>query len=197
LCLQAVRNIIDVEGVFDILIAPRSPTLSYTQRLEKQVATLEAALKKASQDTASLAGSSISDVPGIEAVTPVASTPSGSLIEEAVHGVDENGRKSLHGSTSLFELPGGSRVSANARNDAPEQELAARRASLLNNAWRERAFERLADIPVWQGTFGSIRCDLADSYTGALSLASGFALLLDPATFQFWYVMINIRSENY
>lgn len=112
------------------------------------MANLEAALKRATQDTASIAGSVTSDVPGIEAATPVASTPTSSLVEAAVYGVDENGRKSLHGSTSLFELPGSSRTSAAARNGAPEQEQAARRASLLNNAWRERAFERLAEIPV-------------------------------------------------
>jgi hypothetical protein len=93
-------------------------------------------------------GSSMSDVPTLEPETPIASTPATSLVEESVYGVDENGRKSLHGSTSLFEVPAKSQNSASARAGAHEQELAAKKASLLNNAWRERAFERLADIPV-------------------------------------------------
>jgi len=116
--------------------------------LEKQVANLEAALRQATQVSASVSISSTSDLPTIEAATPVASTPASSLIEEAVHGVDENGRKSLHGSTSLFELPVSSRSSAATQDSVQDQELSARRASLLNNAWRERAFERLAEIPV-------------------------------------------------
>lgn len=142
------KKLIPLWACDHILITISSPTLSYTQRLEKQVANLEAALAKATKDAAGVVAAAGSDVSAPESATPVASTPAISLSEEAMHGVDENGRKSLHGSTSLFELPGKSRSSTSTLPGAHEEELAARKASLLNNAWRERAFERLADTPV-------------------------------------------------
>jgi len=146
------------------------------------VANLEAALRQATQVSASVSTSSTFDHPTIEAVTPVASTPASSLIEEAVHGVDENGRKSLHGSTSLFELPVSSRTSAAAQASVQDQEQSARRASLLNSAWRERAFERLAEIPVIKASCAQMRDKMSDKYTGTVSIASRFAFLLDSAT---------------
>jgi hypothetical protein len=61
--------------------------------------------------------------------------------------IDNDTRVSLNESISLFQLPGSIRTLALA-NDQAEQELAAGKQSLVNNAWRERAYERLADIPV-------------------------------------------------
>lgn len=53
----------------------------------------------------------------------------------------------LHGTTSLFRLPSNTVVSS-AVHDQVDRDIIANRESLLNNAWRERAFEKLADIPV-------------------------------------------------
>jgi hypothetical protein len=63
--------------------------------------------------------------------------------------VEEDGRVSFHGSTSLFQLPGSIRAHT-AEHTQPDQEMAAKKESLVNSAWRERAFEKLADTPVGQ-----------------------------------------------
>ncbi|KAF2709269.1 hypothetical protein K504DRAFT_525798 [Pleomassaria siparia CBS 279.74] len=60
--------------------------------------------------------------------------------------VEEDGRVSFHGSTSLFQLPGSIRVSATEHAQA-DQEMAAKKETLVNSAWRERAYEKLADTP--------------------------------------------------
>jgi hypothetical protein len=63
--------------------------------------------------------------------------------------IDKDARVSLNESISLFQLPGSIRTLALANHQA-EQEIAAGKESLVNSAWRERAYERLADIPVRQ-----------------------------------------------
>jgi hypothetical protein len=56
-------------------------------------------------------------------------------------------RLSLHDSISLFQTNDVVRKSPIEAGQA-EQETAAKKESLMNSAWRERAYERLADIPV-------------------------------------------------
>ncbi|KAF2020853.1 hypothetical protein BU24DRAFT_445995 [Aaosphaeria arxii CBS 175.79] len=127
----------------DDCIYKLSPTLLYTQRLEQKIQQLEAAL--------SAAGSTSSDTAlNPTSIDGVASSPSdvGATSARAVDAlrVEDDGRLSFHGSTSLFQLPSSAKAVANEANQEV-QELAARKESLVNSAWRERAYEKLADIP--------------------------------------------------
>ena len=61
--------------------------------------------------------------------------------------VEDDGRISYHGQTSLFHLPGGG-VSESLAPVHLGIGLDARKERLINNAWRERAFEQLACLPV-------------------------------------------------
>lgn len=61
--------------------------------------------------------------------------------------VETDGRISFHGPTSLFQLPSGV-VSETASTTHVVQELEARKERLINSAWRERAFEQMAAMPV-------------------------------------------------
>lgn len=61
--------------------------------------------------------------------------------------VENDGRISFHGPTSLFQLPSGA-VSETASTLHFAQEMEARKERLINNAWRERAFEQMATLPV-------------------------------------------------
>jgi hypothetical protein len=54
----------------------------------------------------------------------------------------------FHGSTSLFQLPGSVRTRTTNEETEKQQEDVLKRESLLNNAWRERAYEKLAVTPV-------------------------------------------------
>lgn len=60
--------------------------------------------------------------------------------------VETDGRISFHGPTSLFQLPSG--VPETSSVFPLGMELGARKERLINNAWRERAFEQLAAMPV-------------------------------------------------
>lgn len=60
--------------------------------------------------------------------------------------VETDGRISFHGPTSLFQLPSG--VPEASSVFPLGMELGARKERLINNAWRERAFEQLAAMPV-------------------------------------------------
>ena len=68
----------------------------------------------------------------------------GSLRVEGSAGV------SFSESTSLFQLPGSIRTRNKGQDqvDQADQEMAVEKQSLVNSAWRERAFEQLADTPV-------------------------------------------------
>ncbi|KAJ5682765.1 hypothetical protein N7462_005930 [Penicillium macrosclerotiorum] len=60
--------------------------------------------------------------------------------------VENDGRISFHGPTSLFQLPSGmSNETASSSHFA--QELEARKERLITSAWRERAFEQMAAMP--------------------------------------------------
>lgn len=61
--------------------------------------------------------------------------------------VENDGRISFHGPTSLFQLPSGAMNEA-ASTSHYAQELEARKERLVNSAWRERAFEQMAAMPV-------------------------------------------------
>ncbi|EGC44136.1 C6 transcription factor [Histoplasma capsulatum var. duboisii H88] len=71
---------------------------------------------------------------------------------DLVRGIDglkvgDDGRISLYGPTSLFQLPS-SLVRENTDALSPvASELDSRKERLINNAWRERAFEQLTTIP--------------------------------------------------
>jgi hypothetical protein len=61
--------------------------------------------------------------------------------------IEDDGRISFHGPTSLFQLPSG--LGPDQRSPVvAEQGIDGRKERLINNAWRERAFEQLATIPV-------------------------------------------------
>jgi hypothetical protein len=123
-----------------VLIIPRSPTLSYTQRLEHKVAQLEAALVE-------VRGTAIN--PQVEHVPEVQSSES-NVRYTATENTEALGTGSiaLNQSISLFQLPGNLRTLA-VSQEKVDQEMAATRETLVNNAWRERAYERLADTPVY------------------------------------------------
>lgn len=62
--------------------------------------------------------------------------------------VENDGRVSFHGPTSLFQLPSGL-VSGTTPTSHYTEELEGRKERLVNSAWRERAFEQMAAMPVW------------------------------------------------
>jgi hypothetical protein len=115
----------------------RTPTLSYTQRLEQKVAQLEAALAEASAPTSK---SQPTFAMGHE-------TPGPNYDARPETRAEDEEILPLSNSISLFQLPGSIRASTFEREQV-DQEVAAKKESLVNSAWRERAYERLADIPV-------------------------------------------------
>jgi hypothetical protein len=89
--------------------------------------------------------------------------------------VEDDGRISFHGPTSLFQLPSGA-VNETASSSHYAQELEARKERLVNSAWRERAFEQMAAMPVLflvdcQDTLADIACrnliNIFSTLTGA------------------------------
>lgn len=68
--------------------------------------------------------------------------------------VENDGRISFHGPTSLFQLPSG--VPEASSVFPLGMEMGARKERLINNAWRERAFEQLAAMPV--GVHSAMEC---------------------------------------
>ncbi|EFE38086.1 hypothetical protein TRV_07236 [Trichophyton verrucosum HKI 0517] len=71
------------------------------------------------------------------------------LLSRDIEGltVEDDGRISFHGPTSLFQLPSGLAEAANPALPV-DNESDGRKERLINNAWRERAFEQLTTIPV-------------------------------------------------
>lgn len=61
--------------------------------------------------------------------------------------VENDGRISFHGPTSLFQLPSGVANETTSTSHFA-QEIEARKERLINSAWRERAFEQMAAMPV-------------------------------------------------
>lgn len=130
----------------------RAPTLSYTKQLETRVAQLEDALAKHQSDVdarkisspASVAESSSSA--GRKIKTENDDTQDLTRDFDGLN-VENDGRISFHGPTSLFQLPSGV-VSETASTSHFAQEMEARKERLINSAWRERAFEQMAAMPV-------------------------------------------------
>lgn len=60
--------------------------------------------------------------------------------------VENDGRVSFHGPTSLFQLPSGV-LPESSPSSHLAMEIGARKERLINSAWRERAFEQLAAMP--------------------------------------------------
>jgi hypothetical protein len=122
----------------------RNPTLSYTQRLEQKVAHLEAALEGIRQNPIEARIGHAESVLSTESeYRPL--SESSRAVDDARVDVDSN--LPLNGSISLFQLPSSVRAITLERTQA-EQDVAANRETLVNSAWRERVFERLADTPV-------------------------------------------------
>jgi hypothetical protein len=114
--------------------------LSLVNRLEKRVAELESLLATSRSEA------SPSTQP--QTVSPEQSTTATSTLA-IEHGESNNEQKvAFHGSTSLFQLPGSVRTRVADTEAEKEQEDVLKRESLLNNAWRERAYEKLAITPV-------------------------------------------------
>ncbi|KAK2813791.1 hypothetical protein FQN50_000191 [Emmonsiellopsis sp. PD_5] len=137
-----------------------SPTLSYTKTLEARIAELEATLAKARNDTTKeeedgMAEQHAPQVEDIRRNKESARTSPQNLSSEVslelardIEGlkVGDDGRISFHGPTSLFQLPSG--LAREQSSPLPAvSELEGRKERLINNAWRERAFEQLATIP--------------------------------------------------
>lgn len=145
----------------------RTPTLAYTKQLESRVAELEAALSRLvaqeqvrpSSESASAfknespSSRTASSSPSRRVIKPVdseaAATADRPDLAKDFEGlkVERDGRVSFHGPTSLFQLPSSAPRQS---SSSPQlvQELGASRERLVNNAWRERAFEQMSAIPV-------------------------------------------------
>ncbi|KAL1988828.1 hypothetical protein VTN96DRAFT_7712 [Rasamsonia emersonii] len=136
----------------EVCVYSLAPTLSYTKTLEAKIAQLEEALAK-------LQGERARESENASKSSPHGS--SGDFKTEPDEGgegladltgdfeglkVEDDGRISFHGATSLFHLPSGM-VNETATSPHTALELEARKERLINNAWRERAFEQLAAIP--------------------------------------------------
>jgi len=109
--------------------------------LEKRVAELESLLVTSSQVEASTSSTSQA-----QTVSPKQSTIANSTLTPKPTESDNDQNVAFHGSTSLFQLPGS--VRTRTTDKEAEQADMLKRESLLNNAWRERAYEKLAVTPV-------------------------------------------------
>ena len=126
------------------LLTNRSPTLSYTQRLEQRIEQLQAALLEAQKGSVNPAVNETPEDAGLASDSQPSPSPPRAV--EALR-IEADGRLSYHGSTSLFQLPDSTHLHAINKSHAAH-ETASDREILKNSAWRERAYERLADIPV-------------------------------------------------
>ncbi|KAH2316638.1 hypothetical protein LV164_006184 [Aspergillus fumigatus] len=134
-----------------------APTLSYTKQLEARVAQLEDALAKLrgqqrpesevrKAGTPSSAGeSSASPRPRTRIKQEEGNEPSLAGDFEGLR-IEHDGQISFHGPTSLFQLPSGI-LSESSSSSNLAMQLEGRKERLINNAWRERAFEQLAAMP--------------------------------------------------
>lgn len=121
-----------------------SPTLSYTNKLEKRVEELEAALKKAHTQPQLLLAAS----PGPSTASPHSIIAEGSNagFGSSFRGLafDAKGAVTYHGSASLFQLP--SRPEETSAI-VPINEINLTKERLVQNAWEQRALEVLSETP--------------------------------------------------
>ena len=118
--------------------------MSYTQRLEQRVVELEAALAGHRAASSDSPRDHISETPSLTSDVPP--HPGQSRATESLR-IEGDAGLSFPVSTSLFQLLGSIRTRHISPNQA-NQEMAAEKQNLINNAWRERAFEKLTDTPV-------------------------------------------------
>jgi hypothetical protein len=131
-----------------------SPTLSYTQKLEKRVQELEEALSiaQASGSSAIIAEQSPSNT-STAADLSTTSAQKGSYLGP-IKGlkVDEKGAVTYHGATSFFQLPITDLNEAlPAQNGCFSETLDdgnRRKEKLVHNAWQQRALEGFLETPV-------------------------------------------------
>ncbi|PLN86606.1 putative Zn(II)2Cys6 transcription factor [Aspergillus taichungensis] len=131
-----------------------APTLSYTKQLEARVAQLENALSSVHVQQPSETDSGGGPSPARHTRSPGAQTPlrerrqSTEELARDLDGlqVEHDGRISFHGPTSLFQLPGGV-PNETLSLSQPTTHLEGRKERLVNNAWRERAYEQMAAMP--------------------------------------------------
>jgi hypothetical protein len=129
--------------------------LSYTKQLETRVTQLEEALAKLRSQNVEAEAKKVSSPASVAESTSGASRrvkmehdETGDLAREFDGlNVENDGRISFHGPTSLFQLPSGA-VNETASTLHFAQEIEARKERLINNAWRKRAFEQMATMPV-------------------------------------------------
>ncbi|KAJ5161856.1 hypothetical protein N7492_007248 [Penicillium capsulatum] len=138
----------------EVCIYSLAPTLSYTKQLEARVAQLEDALSKLRGQQADAEARKV----GSPASVAESSSSAGRRIKSELDdgqelarefdglNVENDGRISFHGPTSLFQLPSGV-VNETASTSHFAHELEARKERLINSAWRERAFEQMAAMP--------------------------------------------------
>ncbi|KAK2751036.1 hypothetical protein FQN57_000111 [Myotisia sp. PD_48] len=142
-----------------------TPTLSYTRTLESRIVLLEAQIAKLKKDPKPTEPEQEQSLKAEEPERPSSlhsieefrdgvseeREPASDLSREIEGLTIEDGRISFHGPTSLFQLPSG--ISLEDRNPAlsAANELDGRKERLINNAWRERAFEQLSSIPTLIG----------------------------------------------
>ncbi|RAH73168.1 putative C6 transcription factor [Aspergillus aculeatinus CBS 121060] len=144
----------------EVCVYSLAPTLSYTKQLESRVAQLEDALTKlrsqqplepvglkgaSRASSASIGESSAS--PGRRTRIKEEEDDDQNLTRD-FEGlkVEHDGRISFHGPTSLFQLPSGVVTEASSTSHLA-MHLEGRKERLINNAWRERAYEQLATMP--------------------------------------------------
>ncbi|PLB33621.1 putative C6 transcription factor [Aspergillus candidus] len=138
----------------ELCVYSLAPTLSYTKQLEARVAQLENALSKVHVQQPSETDSGEGPSPAKRTRSPGSQTPlrdrrqSSEELARDLDGlqVEHDGRISFHGPTSLFQLPGGA-----LKETSPASQLTTplegRKERLVNNAWRERAYEQMATMP--------------------------------------------------
>jgi hypothetical protein len=134
----------DSQIVSCVLTLYRNPTLSYTQRLEQKVAKLEEALLEARRSSNESRINLKSDVDTSDMEYRPRAAPS-TVVERPI--IEATGALPLNDSISLFKLPSSVRALTIQKTQV-DMEVATNKEALVNSAWRERVYERLADTPV-------------------------------------------------
>ncbi|PYH92540.1 C6 transcription factor [Aspergillus ellipticus CBS 707.79] len=142
----------------EVCVYSLAPTLSYTKQLEARVAQLEDALTKLRSQQQPL------ETLGRKGASPASTGESSASpgirnrikeeedSERDLAGdfeglkIEHDGRISFHGPTSLFQLPSGL-LSETSTSPHLAMQIEGRKERLINNAWRERAFEQMATMP--------------------------------------------------
>lgn len=127
------------------LTSASDPTLSYTERLEAKVRELQTLLQQASAPRSGDDQASSDTLNGSRDISP-------SSCSERLT-VDDLGRISFHGPTSIFNAPltsnnNGEDVTLTACA-ADSERAERRRDQLVTNAWVQRAAEAIAKEEVW------------------------------------------------